>query len=67
MQLKKKEAVVRLTSPQAYRVRRMGERLWTEEDLSLGEISRRLLLEHLLWAKSEAESLPAPWERREGR
>jgi hypothetical protein len=36
-----------------YRRRRMGERLWPEDDLSLGEISQRLLLEHLLWAESE--------------
>jgi hypothetical protein len=31
----------------------MGECLWPTEKLDIGEISRRLLLEHLLWAESE--------------
>ena len=54
--------VVRLTPAQALRMERMGECLWPTEKLDIGEISRRLLLEHLLWAESErnmAESVRA--------
>jgi hypothetical protein len=44
---------VRLTAAQALRMERIGECSWPTEKLSVREISRRLLLEHLLWAKSE--------------
>jgi hypothetical protein len=44
---------VRLTPAQALRVERLAGCLWPTEKLDVGEISRRLLLEHLLWAESE--------------
>ena len=53
MQWKHEEVVVRLTSNQAHRLRSLGWALWKEEHLEIAEISRRLLLEHLLWAESE--------------
>ena len=49
MLAKKEEVTLRPTLHQAYRVRRLERKLWTEKDLGIGEISRRLLLEHLLW------------------
>jgi hypothetical protein len=45
--------VVRLTVEQALRCEKLGSYLWPQEKLSVEEISRRLLLEHLLWAESE--------------
>jgi hypothetical protein len=44
---------LRLKTAQILRIERMGARLWPTEKLSAAEISRRLLLEHLLWAESE--------------
>ena len=44
----REEVVLRLTLHQAWRLRVLGERIWGEEELGLGEISRRLLLEHLI-------------------
>lgn len=55
MLAKHEEVVVRLTVQQAGRLRRMGQKLWPEENLSVGEVSRRLLLEHLLWAEGERD------------
>jgi len=48
--------VVRLTPAQTLRMERMGECLWPTERLDIGEISQRLLLEHLLYA-----SLSGTW------
>jgi hypothetical protein len=45
--------MVRLTQHQALRMQRLGQYLWSQEKLSVEEISRRLLLEHLLWQESE--------------
>jgi hypothetical protein len=45
--------VVRLKAAHGLRLERMGECLWPSEKLGIGEISRRLLLERLLWAESE--------------
>jgi hypothetical protein len=58
----RQQVMVRLKSAQALRVEKLGECLWPTEKLDIGEISRRLLLEHLLWAESErnmAESVRA--------
>jgi hypothetical protein len=49
----RQQVMVRLKSAQALRVEKLGECLWPTEKLDIGEISRRLLLEHLLWAESE--------------
>ena len=53
MALGRKRVVVRLTVAQALGCEKLGECLWPGEELSAEEISRRLLLEHLLWAESE--------------
>jgi hypothetical protein len=53
MTARRQQVVVRLTMHQALRMERMGECLWPTEKLTVAEISRRLLLEHLLWAESE--------------
>jgi hypothetical protein len=45
--------VVRLTMAQALRCEKLATYLWPQEKLDVGEISRRLLLEHLLWQESE--------------
>ena len=42
-----------ITPAQTLRMERAGECLWPTEELDIGEISRRLLLEHLLWQESE--------------
>ena len=58
----RQQVMVRLKSAQALQVEKLGESLWPTEKLDIGEISRRLLLEHLLWAESErnmAESVRA--------
>jgi hypothetical protein len=38
---------------QCLRCEQLGEKLWPQETLDVAEISRRLLLEHLLWQESE--------------
>jgi hypothetical protein len=48
-----KRVEVRLTPAQVSRMERLGVVLWPTEELGLGEVSRRLLLEHLLWQESE--------------
>jgi hypothetical protein len=53
--------VVRLTPAQALRCERLATYLWPEERLSVEEISRRLLLEHLLWAESERNLVESVW------
>ena len=45
--------MVHLTAAQALRCEKLGEHLWPTRKLRVEEISRRLLLEHLLWAESE--------------
>jgi hypothetical protein len=50
----RREAVaMRLTRHQAWRLQVLGEQLWPGEELGLGEISRRLLLEYALWLEAE--------------
>jgi hypothetical protein len=53
--------MVRLTVAQALRCEKLGTYLWPEERLSVEEISRCLLLEHLLWAESERNLVEAVW------
>ena len=58
----RQQVMVRPKSAQALQVEKLGECLWPTEKLDIGEISRRRLLEHLLWADSErntAESVRA--------
>jgi hypothetical protein len=45
--------IIRLTVAQALRCEKLASYLWPQEKLNVEEISRRLLLEHLLWAESE--------------
>ena len=49
----RQQVMVHVTAAQALRCEKLGEHLWRTEKLSVEEISRRLLLEHLLWAESE--------------
>jgi hypothetical protein len=53
--------MVRLTVAQAERCEKLATYLWPEEKLSVEEISRRLLLEHLLWAESERNLIESVW------
>ena len=50
----RQEVVVRLTPAQALRMERMGEALWPGEKLSASEVTRRLALAQLLWARASA-------------
>lgn len=61
MTVGRQPVVVRVTLAQALRMERIGECLWPTEKLSVGEISRRLLLEHLLWAESERNLVESVW------
>ena len=54
--------MVRLTAAQALRCEKLGECLWPTEKLTVEEVSRRLLLEHLLWQESERDMVE-PRER----
>lgn len=49
----RRQVVVRLTSAQALCCEKLAECLWPAEKLSVEQISRRLLREHLLWVESE--------------
>ena len=49
----RQQVVVDLTAAPALRCEKLRECRWPTEKLSVEEISRRLLLEHLLWAESE--------------
>jgi hypothetical protein len=51
----RQRVTVRLTVAQALRCEKLATYLWPQEKLSVEEISRRLLLEHLLWAESERD------------
>lgn len=51
--MQKQEVVLRLTRHQVYRLEQLGWQLWPGEEVSLGEVGRRLLLEYLLWMESE--------------
>jgi hypothetical protein len=55
--------MVRLTVAQARRTERLG--LWPEK-LGREEVSRRLLLEHLLWAESERNLIQSAWVSPQG-
>jgi len=60
MTIGRQPITLRLTVAQALRCEKLATYLWPEEKLSVEEISRRLLLEHLLWAESEL-SFAATW------
>jgi hypothetical protein len=51
--MKRQCVTVRLSVAQVLRLERLGESLWPGEQLELGEVIRRLVLEHMLWAESE--------------
>jgi hypothetical protein len=53
MAIGRQPITMRLTVAQALRCEKLASYLWPEEKLTVGEISRRLLLEHLLWQESE--------------
>jgi len=53
MPVGRQRVVVKLTMHQALRCEKPATYLWPQEKLDVGEISRRLLLEHLLWQESE--------------
>jgi hypothetical protein len=59
--LRSQPIIVRLTTHQALRCEKLATYLWPEERLDVGEISRRLLLEHLLWAESERNLVESVW------
>ena len=44
----RRQVMIRLTVAQVLRCEKLATYLWPEEKLSVEEISRRLLLEHLL-------------------
>jgi hypothetical protein len=50
MTARRHQVIVRLTM---YQLLRMRECLWPTEKLTVEEVCRRLLLEHLLWPESE--------------
>jgi len=49
----REQVMVRLTQHQVLRAEKPGKCLWPEEKLGIEEVSRRLLLEHVLWQESE--------------
>lgn len=57
----RQRVVVRLTTAQALRCEKLATYLWPQEKLSVEEISRRLLLEHLLSAESERNLIKSVW------
>jgi hypothetical protein len=59
----RREVVVRLTVRQVLRVEELDRKLWPEEDLMPSEVTRRLLLEHLLWSEEGTcqESCVVQW------
>jgi hypothetical protein len=42
-------------------LRKVATYLWPQEKLSVEEISRRLLLEHLPWVESERNLIESVW------
>ena len=61
----RRPVMVRLTVAQALRGEKLATYLWPQENLSVEEISRRLL-EHLLWAGRSATSSSRCGSRRRG-
>jgi hypothetical protein len=59
--LRSQPIIVRLTPAQALRCEKLATYLWPTEKLEVSEISRRLLLEHLLWAESERNLIKSVW------
>jgi hypothetical protein len=57
----RQRVMVRLTEAQALRCEKLATYLWPQEKLDVGEISRRLLLEHLLWQESERNLIESVW------
>ena len=53
----------RLIMHQTLRCEKLGQCLWPTERLTVEEISRWLLLEHLLWAESERGMVEVVRER----
>lgn len=51
--MERRPIVVDLMAAQRLGCEKLGKCLWLLEELSVAEISRRLLLEHPLWAESE--------------
>ena len=51
--MERRQIVLDLTPAQRRRCEKLGKCLWPTEELGVGEISRRLLLEYLLWAEPE--------------
>jgi hypothetical protein len=58
--------MVRLTVAQALRCEKLATYLWPQEKLSVEEISRRVLLGHLLWAESERNLVERVWVTPQG-
>jgi hypothetical protein len=58
--------VVRLTSAQALRCEKLATYLWPQEKLGVEEISRRLLLEHMLWVEPERNLVESVWVSPQG-
>jgi hypothetical protein len=61
MPLGRQRVVVKLTMHQALRCEKLATYLWPQEKLDVGEISRRLLREHLLWQESERNLIESVW------
>ncbi len=62
----RQRVMVRLTVAQALRCEKLATYLWPQEKLSVEEISRRVLLRHLLWAESERNLVERVWVTPQG-
>jgi hypothetical protein len=49
-----RQVAITLTNRWAERTEKLGARLWPTENLTIAEIGRRLLLEHVLWVESKS-------------
>lgn len=64
--MRRQPVVVRLTSAQALRCEKLATYLWPQEKLGVEEISRRLLLEHMLWVEPERNLVESVWVSPQG-
>ena len=64
--MRRQPVVVRLTSAQALRCEKLATYLWPQEKLGVKEISRRLLLEHMLWVEPERNLVESVWVSPQG-
>jgi len=64
--VRRQPVVVRLTSAQALRCEKLATYLWPQEKLGVEEISRRLLLEHMLWVEPERNLVESVWVSPQG-